>query len=109
MEYEKFENDMETLMNLFNFVSRGREVAYLAGLITLKSVVRIHPNATKNLLEGSSALKQDEGPNGHRCLPECKQQNGSQDRHILALADNSFQKEAQIISGLFSFTKLLSV
>lgn len=33
---------------VFIFESRGREVAYLAGLITLRTVVRIHPNATKN-------------------------------------------------------------
>lgn len=96
------------MKKLLIFVSRGREVANLAGLITLKSVVRIHPNATKNLNEGSCALKQDEGPNGHRGLTEFRQKTGSHDR-ILAMADKMFSRKAQIISGLFSFTKTLSV
>lgn len=95
--------------NLCNFVLRGREVDYLAGLITLKPVVRIHPNATKNLIEGSSVQIQRERPNRSRCLPESKQQNGSQDRNILALADKMFSRKAQIYSGLFSFTQILSV
>ena len=98
------------MKKFFNFVSRGREVDNLAGLITLKSVVRIHPNATKNLKDGSSALFRDERAiSGARGLTEFRQNNGSQDRNILALADKMLSRKAQIISGLFSFAKTLSI
>ena|SRR5688572_4123528 len=88
---------------LLIFTVRGREEAYLAGLITLRTPVRIRPNATKNCKDSSSALKLDEGPNGHRCLTEFGQKTGSCDRNIFATADGKFSRGAQIISGLFSF------
>lgn len=96
------------LIYFLNFVSRGREVANLARLITLKSVVRIHPNATKNLIQVCRHKLNDVGPKGHRSLTEFGQKNGSCDRNILATADRKFSREAQAIDGLFSFNHFLS-
>lgn len=92
------------MQKFFKFTSRGREVDNLARLITLKPLVRIQPNATKNLKEGSSTLTQDvRAISGDRSLTEFRQNNGSCDRLILATADGKLSREAQIISGLFSF------
>jgi hypothetical protein len=93
------------MKNLFKFTFAWWRSGHLARLITLRTQVRILPNATKSCKDSSSALKQDEGPfKGHRCLTEFRQKTGSHDRnYILAMADEKFTREAQIISGLFSF------